>query len=123
MTLDDNDLKIICEDISQGKQSGITLQYTECRFCIFSPTHGYAYSIIQGNQQVPPQEFSPEYLNSMSLHDGDLIGIWLNEKDNTIAVTFSKYTKSESEAKGYCIKTQQLGYYSFSQGKTIYLSR
>lgn len=123
MTLNDNDLKIICEDIIQGKRSGITLQYTEDGFRIFSPPHGYAYSIIQGSQQIPPQEFSIDSLNNMSLHDGDLIGIWLNEQDSTIAVTFSKYTKSESEAKDYCVKTQQLGYYSFSQGKTIYLSR
>lgn len=121
MTLRYTQMIDVCNEISQGKLSGITLQYTQDGFRVFSPLYGYAYSTIPGNQQIPPQEFSLDVLDKMNLYNGDLIGMWLNTRDNTVSVTFTNYTHNESEAQQYCANTKQIGYYSFSQGKTVYL--
>lgn len=122
MTLQYTQMIAMCNDIAQGKLSGITLQYTQDGFRVFSPLYGYAYSTIQGNQQIPPQEFSLDVLDKMNLCDGDLIGMWLNTRDNTVSVTFTNYTYNELEAQQYCANTKQIGYYSFSDNKTIYMS-
>lgn len=121
MILDNTQLTDVCKDIAQGNRSGVTLRYTENGFRIFSPSYGYAYSSIRGNKQIPIQQFSIVSLYDMDVHSEDLLGIWLNEQDNTVSMTFSNYTEDESEARQYCAKTQQIGYYSFSQGKTVYL--
>lgn len=121
MTLRYTQMIDVCNEIAQGKLSGITLQYTQDGFRVFSPLYGYAYSTIPGNQQIPPQEFSLDVLDKMNLYNGDLIGMWLNTRDNTVSVTFTNYTHNESEAQQYCANTKQIGYYSFSQGKTVYL--
>lgn len=121
MALHDHELATLCNDIVQRKRSGVTLQYNHGSFNLFSPSQGFAYSKIQGKQQIKPQEFKKDSLFQMDLDDNCLIGIWLNEQDNTVSMTFSNYTEDESEAQQYCTKTQQIGYYSFSQGKTVYL--
>lgn len=121
MTLRYTQMIDVCNEIAQGKLSGITLQYTQDGFRVFSPLYGYAYSSIRGNKQIPTQEFSIVSLYDMDVHNEDLLGIWLNEQDNMVSMTFSNYTEDESEARQYCTKTQQIGYYSFSQGKTVYL--
>lgn len=121
MALYDHELATLCNNIVQRKRSGVTLQYNHGSFNLFSPSQGFAYSKIQGKQQIKPQEFKKDSLFQMDLDDNCLIGIWLNEQDNTVSMTFSNYTEDESEARQYCTKTQQIGYYSFSQGKTVYL--